>query len=212
MTIDTTNKYRSVTIPAGNTVTGNFCPDGTNFGADSEGTKTSAGIIYAGLNGTSTSIASIPVTVTRTFANKTTYPSPTSSGTPTRSSSSFTITIGNFDNSCSYYYSTTVDGEKTELTPTTGKITITVNKNTTRYLWAGKSGLYSNPTTVTRGDGNSITVTPGENKTLYSYTYSFTGPSEATTIEFSQNVDDVDAIKLYYGSNTLATYVLGDLD
>ena len=218
------DKYWYATIPAGTSSLGTFCPDGTDFGGDSEGTKTSEGIVYAGLN-TTTALAEVPVNVTRT-GTMTAVPAPViSNARSTRSGGSgerkyaFNFTIDNFDSSKYQYYWSTSDSatsSKTEITSSNGDI-IGAQSSRDVYIWAKHktSGTFcTTPAHINAPTGSgtqNATITNG-NAGVFNYTYSITGPAVATDVEFNSNVSDSNTIYLFYpGKGSLKTYPLSSL-
>lgn len=223
-TTQSLDKYWYATIPVGTSSLGTFCPDGTDFGGDSEGSVTSEGVVYAGLN-TTTALANVPVNVTRT-GTMTTVPAPViSTAKSTRYGDSgsrtyaFNFTISNYDsNKYQYYWSTSNSSTstKTEITSSNGDL-IGAQSSRDVYIWAKHktSGTFcTTPAHINAptGSGTQVAAVTAGNAGVFNYTYSITGPVVATDVEFNSNVSDSNTIYLFYpGQGSLKTYPLSSL-
>ncbi len=189
---------------------------GSDFGVTGWNASNTA---TATITATSPSISGsvdITGTVTRTVTG--TFNAP--EGTITRTSSkqdgktryTFTFTITNYDSNCSYYYSTdssTGENNRTQIQSNTLTINNQKNSSYTIYIWAKyNDGQWSNQSTFSC-NSNSANATQGAAK--YTYSYSFSGPSVATSVEFVDVPDDSEILTLIYEDEYTGEITFGDI-
>ncbi|MCQ2139282.1 MAG: hypothetical protein MJZ09_02790 [Bacteroidales bacterium] len=194
-------KKRYATYPK-NTFTGFYNALTENPGVTSWSGNTGNGKVSLGIS-TSSKLADVPVTVTRTQTSEVAAPSLTGA-TVTRTGGSgnrkytYTATIANYSAGNTYYYSTSTTGTKKEISVDGAhKFTLNQLSNGTVYIYTKSGNIFSNATSIEYNNGNTR-VNAGSSVPVYSYQCA--GPTDDVKVEFSSEVTNETKLVVYYGT------------
>lgn len=210
----TATKYRYVTLSAGS-FTSFLSPLSENPGVTSWSGDSGTGTVRAGTS-VSDYRADVPVTVTRTLIAPA-IAAPSVSGLYVYRSGSrgdrkyeYSGVISNYSSSCTYYYSTSGNSAKTQITLNAQHEFVIPNQTVqTLYLFAYDGYRYSNNTMCTYGSSRDEVVQGAILPEVVDYQCA--GPLSDVKVEFNSPVSLTSPLVVYYGGTVGYQTTIGAL-
>lgn len=194
-------KKRYATYPK-NTFTSFYNALTENPGVTSWSGNTGNGKVSLGTS-TSSKLADVPVTVTRTQTAPALDAPTISAASNSASGGRYTYsgTISNYVSGNTYWYSTSGSDEQTQFTlDASRKFTISNVTNNTIYIYAYDGIRYSNATSFPYKKNKPSTTTGTSLPAAYSYQCA--GPTDDVKVEFNSEVTNETKLVVYYGLTT----------